>query len=373
MSGSGRGTRDAARLLATATFAGRRRCWTCPPTACARRRRAIGEGTRPSGSVRALSDSLHALSRRQHVTPFVTLLAAFTTLLHRYAQQDDVVVGTPVAGRTRVETEGVIGPFVNTLALRSDLSGDPSFRTLLKRVRDVVRGARAHQDLPFEKLVQELRPARDLSRNPLFQVMFTIQNVPKADLRLGALDVARLDVEIETSRFDLTLYLTELEPGLEGVVRYATDLFTPPTISRMLSHLEVLLGGIAADPDRRVSELPLLTEAERRRMGTWNDTREVYPRHTTLHRLFEAQVERTPDAPAVIEATRSLSYRALNRRANRLARHLEKPASAPARSPRSAWNGRRIRWSPCCRDEGRRRLPASGARPTPGSHRGSAR
>ena len=270
-----------------------------------------------------LAAALRELSQRQHVTPFVTLLTAFQTMLHRYAQQDDIVVGMPVAGRTRVETEALIGLFVNTLVLRSDLSGNPSFRTLLSRVRDVVHQAHSHQDVPFEKVVDELRPERDLSRNPLFQVMFTVQNVPRADLRLPGLDVRRLDIDTEASRFDFTLYFTEIEAGLEGVLRFATDLFEPPTIERMLGHFEVLLGGIAADPDRRLSELPLLSEAERRTLiTTWNDTRETYPRRATLHQLFEAQVEQSPAAPAVVTSEGALSYRELNQRANQLARHL---------------------------------------------------
>jgi amino acid adenylation domain-containing protein len=277
----------------------------------------------------ALAAALSALSRRERVTPFVTLLAAFTTLLHRYSQQDDLVVGIPVAGRPRVETEGLIGPFLNTLALRSDLSGNPSFRALLERVRDVVHDARAHRDLPFERLVQELQPERDLSRNPLFQVMFTIQNVPKMDLRLAGLHVERLEVETEASRFDLTLYFTELDADLEGVWQYATDLFDAATIARMLGHFEVLLRGIAEDPDRRVSELPLLSDAERRRMRAWNDTRQAYQQGATLHQLFETQVERTPDAPALLGAEEPLSYRSLNRRANRLARHLRDLGAGP--------------------------------------------
>ena len=272
---------------------------------------------------RPLADALRELNRREHVTPFVTLLAAFKTLLHRYAQEDDIVVGTPVAGRTRIETEALIGPFVNTLVLRSDLSGNPSFRTVLRRVRDVVHRAYSHQDVPFEKVVDELRPERDLSRNPLFQVMFTVQNVPRADLRLAGLEVRRLDLDTEASKFDFTLYFTEVEAGLDGVLRYATDLFEPPTVERMLGHFEVLLGGIAADPDRRLAELPLLTEAERRTLlATWNDTREAYPRDAPLHRLFEAQVARQPGAPAVITGGAPLSYRELNQRANRLARQL---------------------------------------------------
>ena len=274
---------------------------------------------------KTLSESLNSLSRREGVTLFMTLLSAFVTLLYRYSGQEDIVVGSPIAGRTRVEIEDLIGFFVNTLVLRTDLSGNPSFRELLGRVRETALAANAHQDLPFEKLVEELQPERDLSMSPLFQVMFTLQNAPGEVLELPGLTLSPLEMDNETAKFDLTLSMIEGEGGLRGSIEYNTDLFEEATIERMLGHYETLLEGIVADPEQQLSHLPLLTEGERHQLLVeWNDTRRDYPKDKPIHQLFEAQVERTPEAVAVVFDDQELTYRELNDRANRLAHHLRR-------------------------------------------------
>jgi amino acid adenylation domain-containing protein len=270
----------------------------------------------------SLTEALKELSRREGATLFMVLLGAFQALLARYSGQQDVAVGTPIAGRTRSETEELIGLFVNTLVLRTDLSGDPSFREVLSRVRKIALGAYDHQDLPFEKLVEELQPERDPSRVPLSQVFFALQNVPREAPRLSNLALERQDVESPTAKFDLSLFMIEAEQGLRGRIVYNADLFDDATIERMLGQLQTFLKGIAEDPDRRLSRL-LLSEAERHKLlFEWNDTATEYPRHMCVHELFEDQVERTPDAVAVVFEDQQLTYRELNRRANRLAHHL---------------------------------------------------
>jgi amino acid adenylation domain-containing protein len=277
-----------------------------------------------------LSNALNALSRREGVTLFMTLLAAFQTLLHRYTGQDDLVVGSPIAGRTRAETEGLIGFFVNTLVLRTDLSGNPTFRELLGRVRETALGAYAHQELPFERLVEELHAERNLSRTPLFQVMFVLQNVPIKSLELPELTASLLNVDNETAKFDLTVSLGEREDGISGEFEYNTDLFEATTIARMLGHWQTLLAGVVANPERRLSELPLLTEAERLQvLVEWNDTATDYPRDRCIHQLFEAQAEQTPDTVAVVCEGAQLTYGELNRRANQLAHYLRKHGVEP--------------------------------------------
>ncbi|HEX3560510.1 MAG TPA: amino acid adenylation domain-containing protein [Pyrinomonadaceae bacterium] len=271
----------------------------------------------------ALSQLLKAFCKAEGVTLFMTLLAAFKVLLYRYTGQEDLVVGSPIANRHRQELEGLIGFFVNTLAMRTDLSGDPTFKELLRRVRETALGAYAHQDLPFEYLVEQLQPERNLSHSPLVQVVFVLQNTPERKAELPGLFVTPLKYEAETAKFDLTLYFDELGPELQGTFEYNTDLFDADTIKRMAGHLRTLLEGVVADPSRRISELPLLTDAERRRLLLeWNDTRAVYPRDLCAHQLFEAQAERTPDAVAVALEDERLSYRELNARANMLAHYL---------------------------------------------------
>jgi len=271
-----------------------------------------------------LSGSLKVLSRQEGVTLFMTLLAAFKTLLYRYTGQEDILVGSPIANRNRAEIEELIGFFVNTLVLRTDLSGNPTFRELLGRVRDVTMGAYAHQDLPFERLVEELQPERDLSYNPLFQVVFALQSVPMEAPTLPGLTVTLLEVDNRTAKFDLTLELWERAEGLYGRLEYNTDLFEAGTIERMAKHFRTLLEGIVTDPGQRLWEPPLLTEAERHQLLVeWNDTEAGYPRDKCIHQLFEEQVNRTPDAAAVVFEGEKLTYAELNRRANQLAHHLQ--------------------------------------------------
>jgi amino acid adenylation domain-containing protein len=271
-----------------------------------------------------LTEALKTLSQREGTTLFATLLGAFKILLQRYTGEDDILVGVPVAGRNRAEVEGLIGIFVNTLVLRSDLSGDPTFRQLLGRVQETTLGAYAHQDLPFEKLVEALNPKRDSSRSPMFQVMLSMLNTPMQPLQLSGLQHQRTMLDSGTSKFDLTLYAIEEPAGLSFACEYNTDLFRADRIERLLGHIEVLLQGIADNPDRRLSELPLLTEPERRNILVgWNDTRAEYPRDAMLHQLFEAQAEKTPEAAAVEYDGAQLTYGELNRGANQLAHYLQ--------------------------------------------------
>jgi amino acid adenylation domain-containing protein len=279
--------------------------------------------TEPFELPKATTDALKSLSRTYGATAFMTLLAAFQTLLSRYTSQTDVAVGSPIAGRTRPETEGLIGFFVNTLVLRTDLSGDPTFAELLARVREMTLDAHAHQDVPFEVLVEELQPTRDLSMTPLFQVAFALQNVPLPEMALPGLSVRQVGVESGTAKFDLTLFLSETEQGFGGTFEYNTDLFDRATVRRMAGHLGRLLEAVAADPAQRLSQLPLLAEDERRRMlYEWNDTAAPFPSDVCMHELFEAQAERTPDAAAVVFGAERATYAEFNRRANQLAHQL---------------------------------------------------
>ena len=278
----------------------------------------------------SLTEALKELSQQEGVTLFMTLLAAFQTLLYRFTSQDDIVVGSPIAGRNRVEIEGLIGFFVNTLVLRTNLSGNPSFRELLSRVREVALGAYAHQDLPFEKLVEELHPERSLSHTPLFQVLFVLQNAQMSAMELQGLTLSPLRVDSETAKFDLSLYMVDTEQGLIGTLEYNTDLFDATTITQMLGHLQTLLEGIVANPEQRLSHLPLLTAAEQHQLLVeWNDTKKIYPQDKCLHHLFEVQVERTPDAIAVVSDDMELTYRELNCRANQLAHYLKSMGVMP--------------------------------------------
>jgi amino acid adenylation domain-containing protein len=277
-----------------------------------------------------LCESLKELSRQQGVTLFMTLLAAFKVLLYRYTGQEDVVVGSPIAGRGRVEIEGLIGFFVNTLVLRTDLSGNPPFRELLKRVRESSLYAYTHQDLPFEKLVEELQSKRDLGHHPLFQVMFAFQNFPMQSVKLPGLTASPVKFQNDTAKFDLTLAMVEKEGKLDGSFEYSTDLFDETTIKRMIGHFQTLLEGVVANPDQRLSDLPILTEAERHQLLVeWNDTKREYPKDKCIHELFEAQVERSPDAVAVVFEDKTLTYRELSRRANQLAHYLQKLGVGP--------------------------------------------
>ena len=277
-----------------------------------------------------IGDALKALSHQENVTLFMTLLAAFQLLLHRYTAQEEVVVGAPIAGRTRPELEGLIGFFVNTLVLRNDFSGNPTFKELLVRVRQVCLDAYTHQDVPFEKLVEVLRPERSLSQSPLFQIVFVLENAPAEALRFGDLAITPLEVDKEFAKFDLTVSMHEETDGLRAVFNYSADLFDGATIDRMIRHFKTLLEGIVADPDQRISELPMLSEAEKRQLLIeWNDTRTSYPRDKCIHQLFEEQVERTPNATAVVFEDEQLTYRELNKRANQLAQYLRKLGVGP--------------------------------------------
>ena len=278
-----------------------------------------------------LSKALKAVSLSEGATLFMTLLAALKTLLHRYTGAEDVLVGSPTAGRSRSEIEGLIGLFVNTLVLRTDLSGNPSFREFLGRVRDMALGAYANPDVPFERLVEVLHPERDLSRNPLFQVMFILQNASMMPtLDLPGLILRPLQVETGTSKFDLTLSLGETEQGLVGTLEYNTDLFDAATIVRLWGHFQTLLEGIVADPGQRLSRIPLLSASERHQLVVqWNRTAKPYAQDRCVHHLLEGQAERTPDAVALVDEDTQLTYRDLHYRADRLARHLRRLGVGP--------------------------------------------
>ncbi|NVJ28035.1 amino acid adenylation domain-containing protein, partial [Myxococcus sp. AM011] len=279
---------------------------------------------------RELSESLTALGRREGVTPFMLLLAAFQVLLSRYSGQDDITVGSPIAGRRMAELEGLIGFFVNTLVLRTRLHGDSSFREVLASVKETTLGAFAHQDIPFEKLVEELAPERSLGHSPLFQVMFALQNVPAGELQLPGLTLRQENQDSTTTKFDLTLLAAEEPRGLRLTAEYSTALFDDSTVARLLGHLQTLLRGAVARPEARLSELPLLEEPERHTLiREWNGARADYPPEACLHTLIEAQVEHTPDAVALAFEGATLTYRQLDERANQLAWHLRSLGVGP--------------------------------------------
>ncbi|HEV2707197.1 MAG TPA: amino acid adenylation domain-containing protein, partial [Pyrinomonadaceae bacterium] len=255
------------------------------------------------------SEKLKELSRREGATLYMTLLAGLKTLLARYGAQEEITVGTPIANRNWKELENLIGFFVNTLVLRTDLSGNPPFKELLARVREVTLGAYAHQDVPFEKLVEELQPERDLSGSPFFNVMFAFQNAPEAVLQLPHLTLDSFAADTGTAMFDLNLLMQETPQGLGGVLTYQTDLFESATVERLLSHFVNLLESIADAPDSRLSDLPMLSRAEQRHLLLHlNDTATDYPRHLTLHELIAAQAARTPKATALVFNQEHLTY-----------------------------------------------------------------
>ena len=288
----------------------------------------------PVALSRELSEALAALSRREGATLYMTLLAAFQVLLGRLSGQEDVAVGSPIAGRSRREIEGLIGFFVNTLVLRADLSGDPSCGALLAQVRGTALAAFAHQDVPFERLVEDLAPIRDLSRSPLFQVLFALQNAPGGELKATGLTFATLSGERRTAKFDLTLSLQETGAGVLGSLEYNTDLFDRSTALRIRGQLERILADIAADPGLRLSELGILRRAERHQIFVeWNDTAAAAPGgERCLHELFEAQAARTPEAIALVHGEVEWTYRDLDRRANQLVRHLRAMGVEPERA-----------------------------------------
>ncbi|HXQ69673.1 MAG TPA: MupA/Atu3671 family FMN-dependent luciferase-like monooxygenase, partial [Pyrinomonadaceae bacterium] len=278
----------------------------------------------------SLSASLNSLSRSQGVTLFMTLLAALQVLLSRYTGAEDIAVGTTIAGRNRAETEQMIGLFTNTLVLRTDLSGEPGFTKLLERVRKVCLDAYAHQDIPFEKLIMELQPTRDLSRSPLFQVMLILQNVPQETPQWSELSISAVETTGVVSRFDLSLSVTEAGGRLNGLVEYNTDLFDEQTVARMMDHYQFVLEAMVSDTEQNINEISLLSDADRQLiLVDWNDTARDYPRDKCIHELFEAQVERTPESIAVVFGDQQLPYSELNRRANQLAHHLRDLGAGP--------------------------------------------
>ncbi|HVF62225.1 MAG TPA: amino acid adenylation domain-containing protein [Thermoanaerobaculia bacterium] len=293
---------------AVQTFAGARRLAVLPPPLLAR---------------------LRDLSRRQGATLFMTLLAAFQALLARWSGAEDLTVGTPIAGRTRRETEGLIGLFVNTLVLRAGLAGDPAFADFLAQVRERALAAFAHQDLPFEKLVEALNPERALSHTPLFQVLFVLQNAPRQAAPLPGLRFGRMEVEEGVAKFDLTLAASETAAGLALSLEFNRDLFDAETAERLLGHLRTLLAAVVEDPGRRLSELPWLTAEERRQLAAWNDTARDYGPAVSLHALIAEQVERTPEAVAVVFEREGITYRELDGRAGALARRLRRLGVGP--------------------------------------------
>jgi amino acid adenylation domain-containing protein len=284
----------------------------------------------PVAIPKSVAEALKALSHREGVTLFMTLLAAFKVLLSRYTGETDIVVGAPVAGRTHRDSEELIGFFANTLVLRTDASGDPTFRALLKRVKKIALEAYAHQELPFERLVEFLQPERALSYNPLFQILFALNNTRNPVLELPGLAPSHMELDRGTARFDLALDLCETPAGLVGVLEYNTDLFDATTITRMAGHFATLLESIGRDPNQRVSTLPLLTAAERRKcLVEWNGTPITQAHDLCIHEMFEAQVKRVPESVAVVCEGNRLTYRELNRRANRLAHFLTKLGVEP--------------------------------------------
>lgn len=277
--------------------------------------------------------ALQQISKTEDVTLFMTLLAAFQVLLARYSGCEDFLIGTPAANRTRAETEGLIGCFVNTLVLRSDLTGNPSFRELLRRAREVCLGAYAHQEFPFEMLVEALQPERNASYNPLFQVMFALQNAPQTTIELPGLHVAMVEELGQTSKFDLTLSMTEQEAGIEGVLEYNSDLFEQASIERMQEHFLTLLQNMIEHPERPVFDLEILTPQERDYLlcecNPASNEMNTATATLCLHQLVEAQAARTPEAIALLHGNETMSYHKLNQQASALAIHLREQGVGP--------------------------------------------
>jgi len=273
-----------------------------------------------------LAAAIKTMSRQEGVTLFMALLAAFAVVLHRYSGQEDILIGTATAGRKRPEFNTLLGYFLNTVVLRLDLSGDPTFRQVLARVREVTMAALIHDDVPFELLVKELRPKRELDHNPIFQVLFSLEPpLPPLD---PSWRLTQMDVDTGATKYDLYLELDERPEAILARFHYSTDLFDSSTMRRMEWHWRTVIEGAVADPERRISELPLLLETERRQLAAWNATRQPYPQ-AAIHELFEAQAARFPDTAAVVCQDRQMTYRELNARANRLARHLRKLGVGP--------------------------------------------
>ena len=280
-------------------------------------------GTVPFALSSELTRGLQESAQRNGVTLYMVLLAAFQVLLSRWSGQKDILVGTPVAGRTHRQIEGLIGFFVNTLVMRSDLTANPTFEELLTQVKETTLGAYTHQDLPFERLVEQLNPIRDLSRQPIFQVLFSLQNMPAEALDLPGLRLRSLGGEHITAKFDLALDMGEARSSLHGAFEYSADLFERQTIERLAEYFGSVLEGIVADAQRRCGDMPLLSEAQRHQLLVeWNATQTEYPRQSTLADLFAEQAARTPEAVAVVYEGQEIRYGELDRRANQLAHYL---------------------------------------------------
>jgi amino acid adenylation domain-containing protein len=292
--------------------------YTRPPVQTFRGARAFA--TYP----KSLLDALKEVCKREGVTMFMLALAAFKTLLQRYTGQDDVLVGATFANRNRPELANLVGYLLNLLVFRTSLSGDPTFRELLLREREAAVGAFAHQELPFGKLVQELRPPQDASRNPIVQASLIYLDFPELTaIEVLGMTAKHLTIDNRASRFDVTLAMTETPDGFEIDIEYPTDLYRRSRMERMTKHLEILLEAVAADAGRRLSELPILSTGEQRQLLVeWNDTAAEYPRAPCVHELFEAQAARTPDAVALVFDEAEMTCRELNRRSNQLAHHL---------------------------------------------------
>jgi amino acid adenylation domain-containing protein len=276
-----------------------------------------------------VAGGVRELARRTGTTPFMVLLAVFDVVLSRWSGSADIAVGTPIANRTKAEIEGIVGFFANTLVLRVDTSGEPSFAQLLHRVRDVCLAAYANQDVPFERIVEELAPERDLSRTPLFQVMFILQNASSERWSLSGVDVDEFTVDPGVAKFDLTMFVRELGDDLEVSIEYSSDLFDATTVDRLAGHFRTLLAAFVEDPDSPVRTTEMLTAAELDELRAWNGTRTDHIGPLTVHALVEEQAAVRPGAVAVVHGERSLTYGELNERANRLAHHLRALGVAP--------------------------------------------
>ena len=273
---------------------------------------------------------LKRLGAEEGVTLFMMLLGAMDVLLWRYSGQEDIVIGTPIANRRRSEIDGLIGCFANTLVMRVEVDGKESFRELMRRVKEVGLGAYANQDMPFEKLVEELQPERDFSHSPIFQAIFMFRNEPKGELKMGNLTLQNAEATYDTTKYEITFGVTEDDGALRGVIAYFTDLYKRSTIKRMARHFERLIQAIAEDPDRAICQLDFLRSEEKQQiLQEWNDTSTDYPGDILIHELFEQQAGLTPDALAVVCQSESLTYRELNQRANQLAHYLIEAGAGP--------------------------------------------
>lgn len=271
-----------------------------------------------------LTGKIHRLCEQEGISPYMVLLAVFGTLLYRYTGQEDLLIGTPIANRNRQEIEGLIGFFVNTLVLRIQVVKSMTWKELLYRVKQVALDAYAHQDIPFEKVVEEIQPERDLSTSPLFQIMFNMQNTPRFHQRHGMLSITPLTLDCKASVFDLSMSLEEIDDMLFGTVEYCTDLFREDTIHRLIGHYEMLLTSLVTNVNQQLWQASMLTEAEKQQLLIdWNQTGQPYPDTECIHHLFERQAENTPDALVLSYDDRQLTYKALNERANQLAHHLQ--------------------------------------------------